>query len=263
MNKFLADSGIASRRKADDLITEGKVKVNGQKVFELGLKVHPTKDSVTVDGKKISAKTNHLYIMFNKPKGVITSMSDPLGRPSVADFFMGLPMRVFPIGRLDWDSEGLLLLTSDGEYSQKVMHPKEEVTKTYLVKLDQVLGPKQIERLTRGLTIPGGRVRAELVEKIKKGRDEHPWYKIVIIEGKNRQIRFMFQKFEVDVLKLQRVAIGKLRLGNLDRGQFVFMNQAAAERVFLPDTPDRIKEDNRRRRTVSSVKPKPKTANFD
>lgn len=245
LNKLLAERGLASRRGADKLIADGLVMVNGKKVYELGVKVNPHKDRITVDGKPIKSKTENIYIMFNKPKNVITSMNDPLERPTVADFVADLPARVFPIGRLDWDSEGLLLLTNDGEFAQKVMHPKTEVTKTYHVKLDGQPLPFKIRKLLTGVSIPGGRVKAKHIEKLKlagskdrKTSDKNDWYKIVITEGKNHQVREMFKKIGHDVLKLHRVAIGKLRIGQLGRGEMVFLNEAATARVFMQDLPE-------------------------
>ncbi len=245
LNKLLAERGLASRRGADKMIEEGQVVVNGKKVYELGIKVNPNKDKIVVDGKPIKSKGENLYIMFNKPKNVITSMTDPLDRTTVADFMEDVPTRVFPIGRLDWDSEGLIILTNDGDYAQKVMHPKTEVTKTYHVKLDGQPQPYQIKKLLTGVSIPTGRVKAKHVEKLKmaksknsKTSEKNDWYKIIITEGKNHQVREMFKKIGFDVIKLQRVAIGKLRIGQLDRGQFVYLNEAAAERVFLQDLPE-------------------------
>ena len=245
LNKLLAERGLASRRGADKLIEEGLVMVNGKKVYELGVKVNPNKDRITVDGKPIRTKVDNVYIMFNKPKNVITSMNDPLERPTVADFVADLDVRVFPIGRLDWDSEGLLILTNDGEYAQRVMHPKTEVTKTYHVKLDGQPEPFKIKKLLTGVSIPGGRVKAKHVEKLKlaktknqKTSDKNDWYKIIITEGKNHQVREMFKKIGFDVIKLQRVAIGKLRIGSLGRGEMVFLNEIAANRVFLADLPE-------------------------
>jgi 23S rRNA pseudouridine2605 synthase len=245
LNKLLAERGLASRRGADKLIEEGLVMVNGKKVYELGIKVNPNKDRITVDGKPIRTKVENVYIMFNKPKNVITSMNDPLERPTVADFVADLDVRVFPIGRLDWDSEGLLILTNDGEYAQRVMHPKTEVTKTYHVKLDGQPEPFKIKKLLTGVSIPGGRVKAKHVEKLKlaktktqKTSEKNDWYKIIITEGKNHQVREMFKKIGFDVLKLHRVAIGKLRIGSLGRGEMVFLNEVAANRVFLADLPD-------------------------
>lgn len=244
LNKLLAERGLASRRGADKLIEEGLVMVNGKKVYELGVKVNPNKDRIVVDGKPLKSKGENLYIMFHKPKNVITSMSDPLERVTVADFMADVPTRVFPIGRLDWDSEGLLLLTNDGEFAQKVMHPKTEVTKTYHVKLEGQPEEYKIKKLLSGVSIPGGRVKAKHVEKLKpikteagKKSKKNDWYKIIITEGKNHQVREMFKKIGFDVIKLQRVAIGKLRLGQLERGEFVYLNEAAAERVFMQDLP--------------------------
>ena len=167
LNKLLAERGIASRRGADKMIEEGMVVVNGKKVYELGIKVNPNVDKISVDGKTIKGKSENIYIMFNKPKNVNTSMNDPLGRVTVADFMGEIPVRVFPIGRLDWDSEGLLILTNDGEYAQKVMHPKKEVTKTYHVKLEGQPQLYQIKKLLSGVAIPGGKVKAKHVEKLK------------------------------------------------------------------------------------------------
>jgi 23S rRNA pseudouridine2605 synthase len=242
LNKLIADAGLASRRAADRIIEDGRVTINGKKVYELGVKVNPNADHVMVDGKPLRNKAENVYIMFHKPKGVLTTMDDPLERPTIKQFIEDeIPYRVFPVGRLDWDSEGLLILTNDGDYAQRITHPKNEVTKTYLVKVDGQPKPEKLAKLLKGVTIMGGKVAAKSVETFDRGRDQYAWLKIVITEGKNRQIRQMFEKIGFDVLKLQRVAIGRLRLGQLGRGELVFMNDAAAERVFLPDLPDEVK----------------------
>lgn len=271
LNKLLAERGLASRRGADKLIEEGMVMVNGKKVYELGVKVHPHQDRIVVDGKPLKSKMENIYVMFNKPKNVITTMNDPLERPTVADFMGDIPARVYPIGRLDWDSEGLLLLTNDGEYAQKVMHPKTEVTKTYHVKLDGQPQPYQIQKLLTGVSIPDGRVRAKHVEKIKppksktqKTSDKSDWYKIVITEGKNHQVKEMFKKIGFDVMKLQRVAIGKLRIGSLGRGEKVFLNEVAANRVFLADVPENsIGRRDYRPKSKKVVEPNANRKKFD
>ncbi len=241
LNKLIADSGLVSRRKADRMIEEGRVQVNGKKVYEMGIKIDTQNDRVVVDGKPLRRKFEHIYVMFHKPRGVLTTMSDPENRPTVNDYMAKLPARVFPIGRLDWDSEGLLLLTNDGDYANQVMHPKDEVTKTYLVKLNRPARQEQLQKLLRGVPIVGGRVKAKHVEQVPRGREEHPWIKIIISEGKNRQIRQMFEKVGLDVMKLQRVAVGRLRLGALKRGELVFLNDVAAQRVFLADEPETVK----------------------
>lgn len=243
LNKVIADSGLASRRAADRLIEEGSVMVNGKKVYELGVKVNPQKDRITVSGKPLKAKFENIYLMFNKPKGVLTTMDDPLERPTVKYFLGKVPTRVFPVGRLDWDSEGLLLLTNDGDWANKIMNPHSEVTKTYLVKVNGEPTAEHLAKLTRGVSIEGGKVAARYIEKINKGKSKkYEWIKIIITEGKNRQIRQMFEKIGFDVLKLQRVSIGRLRLGSLERGEFVYLNDAAKDRVFLADNPQEIQE---------------------
>lgn len=216
--------------------------MNGKKVYELGIKVHPHDDRISIDGKPLRKKFEPLYIMLNKPRGVLTTMEDPLGRTTIQDYLDQVPTRVFPVGRLDWDSEGLLLLTNDGDFANKVMNPKSDVTKTYLVKVDGQPPDEKLNKLLTGVTIVGGKVTAKSVEKVKRGRDQYAWIKIVITEGKNRQIRQMFEKIGFDVLKLQRVAIGRLRLGNLERGDLVFLNDVAAERVFMADVPEQVLE---------------------
>lgn len=254
LNKFIAESGVCSRRKADQLIEQGQVSINGKKTYELGVRINPVTDRVTVEGRPIRQEDEKVYVLFNKPRQVLTSMEDPEGRPTVADYFQDLPYRIFPIGRLDWDSEGLLLLTNDGEYANKVMHPREEIPKVYLVKLDRQPTEQEIEKLKTGVPIPGGRVKALSVEKVRRAgtspTSEKGWYRIAITEGKNRQIRFMFHKIGYDVEKLQRVAIGALELKNLDRGDYRILTPREADLVF----------ETLERKTIRKTHPKIKTA---
>ena len=269
LNKYIADCGIASRRQADQLIEEGALQINGKTTYELGVQVDPEVDRITLRGKQIKPQTQKVYIVFNKPDGILTSTSDPEGRPTVMDFFEKekVPFRVFPVGRLDWDTEGLLILTNDGEYSQKVTHPKFEIPKTYIVKLSGRISPAQMQRLMLGVTIPGGRVKAIHVEKIKRPEEntsgKYDWVKIIIGEGKNRQVRFMFQKIGFDVRRLRRVAIGKLTLGPIKKGQYAYVDENTAMRVFekMPSH-DRAEkktakgtDGERRKRTPSSRRP--------
>lgn len=239
LNKYLSECGVASRRKADELIAEGAVLVNGKKVYELGTKVDPSADRITVNGKPVKPPTHKVYILFNKPKNVVTTMEDPAGRPTIADYFERLPVRVFPVGRLDWDTEGMILLTNDGEFAQKVNHPSEDILKTYLVKVDGHPTEEKMERLRRGVSVVGGRVIAKNVERIRRGdSDKYDWIKIMISEGKNRQVRRMFEKIGYDVLKLQRVAIGRLRMPNsLKRGEYVFLTEAGLKKIFEGERP--------------------------
>jgi 23S rRNA pseudouridine2605 synthase len=244
LNKFLAQNGVASRRAADHLIENGDVQVNGKKVFELGIKIDPSRDRIVVQGKPLKIVQDKVYLMLNKPKGILTSMSDPHGRPCVGDLFKDFPYRVFPIGRLDYDSEGLILLSNDGDFALKITHPSKEVTKTYIVKLSGKPEPRHIQKLRNGVSIIGGRVSARHIEKIrmKDGSDQYDWYKIIITEGKNRQIRQMFTKIGFDVLKLQRVSIGRLKIGSLDRGQIRDLTELDLKKVFLPDDPGQLIE---------------------
>ena len=215
------------------MISAGLIQVNGKVVYELGVRVEVAFDRVVVDGKSIRPSTQKIYVVFNKPDHVLTTMEDPEGRPTVADYVEQLPVRVFPVGRLDWDTEGLLLLTNDGDFAQRVMHPREQIPKTYLAKLDGKPTPAQLEKLTKGVTIPGGRVKALFVEIAKVGdSDKYGWVKIVIGEGKNRQVRHMFQKIGFDVKKLKRVAIGQLTLGTLQRGEYAFLDEGGLARIF-------------------------------
>jgi 23S rRNA pseudouridine2605 synthase len=256
----MSDNGLTSRRQADEWIADGRVSVNGKKVYELGVKIDPNLDKVIVDGKPLKVSNfEKLYLAFNKPKGVLTTMEDPLGRPTVAQFLDHVPARVFPVGRLDWDSEGLILMTNDGDFANKVMHPKSEITKTYLVKLDGHPEARHIQKLMNGVTIVGGKVRARHVEKIKRteGSDKYDWYKIVITEGKNRQIRQMFEKVGFDVMKLQRVAIGRLKLGPLGRGEVAFLHESLLERIFEADEPDKQKVKNTYKGMARSKKQAP------
>lgn len=257
LNKVISESGIASRRQADKLIEEGEVTVNGKRVYELGVKVNPNKDRIFVSGKPLKVKQSKIYVALHKPQGVLTTMDDPLNRPTIAQYVDEMPVKVFPVGRLDWDSEGLILLTNDGEFAQKITHPKHEVTKTYLVKLRREPTSDQISRLLRGVTIMGGKVAAKSLQKVPRGKSEHPWFKIIITEGKNRQIRQMFEKINNDVLKLQRVGIGCLKLGRLERGQWEILDEADLKKVFVADNPELLKEKKSYKATVEKTAKKP------
>lgn len=191
--------------------------------------------------------------MFHKPKGVLTTLSDPENRPTISDYISRIEHRVFPVGRLDWDSEGLILLTNDGDWANQIMHPSHEVTKTYLVKIDGKPDTVALQKLKKGVSIPGGKVKALHVDKIKRkeGSKQYDWLKIVITEGKNRQIRYMFEKIGFDVLKLQRVCIGRLKLGHLEKGDIAFLSEQDRRKVFQSDTPE-----NTNMKRIKKTKPK-------
>lgn len=233
LNKYLADCGVASRRKADEIIGSGAVTVNGRKVFELGIRIDPKKDKVVCNGKPVSSPHRMVYYALNKPKSVVTSNSDPQGRPTVLDFFPKEKLRIFPVGRLDWDSEGLLLMTNDGDFANEIMHPQSKITKTYHVKLNGIPTDAQVEKLLRGVSTVGGKVAAVAVRKLaEKTTETKGWMEIVIAEGKNHQVRNMFAKIGYDVIKLRRVAIGEFKLGSLQPGETKLLNSEDLLRIF-------------------------------
>lgn len=234
LNKFIADSGLTSRRKADELIEKGQVKVNGRTVIELGTRVDEKQDQVRVKGKLITQPIQKSYFIFNKPKNVVSTLSDPEGRPTVADYFKNQKERLFPVGRLDWDSEGLLLMTNDGDFANEVSHPKKKIPKTYIVKIDGKITASQIFKLKKGVSIIGGKAQALHVEAIHRNTGKYDWVKIVITEGRNRQVRKMFEKIGFDVKKLQRVSVGQLRIGTLRKGEFKALNANQLDRIFRP-----------------------------
>lgn len=216
INKFLASSGIASRRESDKLVQDGRVTVNG-KVVSLGIEVSDS-DKVCVDGKPVSIKKNEYYIL-NKPKGYICSVSDDRGRKTVLDLMPKNIGRIYPVGRLDYDSEGLLILTTDGELAQHLTHPSNNVPKTYLVKVEGRLTEADLNPIRSGIEIDGyvtKKSKANIVETNKDFTKAH----ITIYEGKNREIRKMFSAIGKEVSLLKRIKIGELSLKGLDRGEY-------------------------------------------
>ncbi|MGB9716325.1 MAG: pseudouridine synthase [Thermodesulfovibrionales bacterium] len=226
IQKVLSELGITSRRKAEQLILEGKVTVNG-KVATIGMKVDPEKDYIKVEGKLITGfkrDFKKVYLMFNKPKGVVTTLFDPEGRTTIKDFLKGVKYRVFPVGRLDYDSEGLLLLTNDGDFANAVMHPSKKISKTYHVKVKGIPEEEDIEKLRRGIKLEDGITSHAKVKRIRKG-EVNSWLEITIYEGKKRQIRRMFENIGHPVLKLKRIRIDGLELGNLEPGAYRYLSE--------------------------------------
>jgi 23S rRNA pseudouridine2605 synthase len=218
LQKILAHAGISSRRKAEQLILEGRVKVIGAVITELGTKADPERDHIRVDGKRIQAAEKPVYLAMNKPPNCVTTVSDPEGRPTVMDLLRGVKARVYPVGRLDYHSEGLLLLTNDGEFAQHITSAANHVTKTYVAKVNGPLTPAQEEHFRAGVSLGGKRTAPAGLKLIQ--RAENPWYEVRLIEGRQNQIRLMFKNFGRLVEKLRRVRIAFLELGALRPGEF-------------------------------------------
>ena len=217
LNKLLAHAGVGSRRHCDDLITAGRVKVNGEVVRDLGIRVDPDKVAVHVDDHHVKAE-KHVYWAVNKPRGYLCTNHDPAGRPLATDLVPHVDQRVYTVGRLDEDSEGLLLMTNDGDLAQQLMHPRFGVEKTYEVLVAGSPTPADLKQLTTGVWLAEGRVKAKYVKKFKR-QGESTWLKIVLAEGKNREIRRMLAKLNHKVMRLKRVAIGPIRLDRLPKGK--------------------------------------------
>ena len=218
INKYIADAGICSRRKADELISNGNVKINGLTVKELGVDVAEG-DVVEVNGSVIEAGRRKVYVAVNKPAGVITSMDDDRERETVADIVADIPERLFPVGRLDYNTTGLLIMTNDGQLTYTLTHPKHEVYKTYVAKVEGVLSGARAAKLRRGVAI-GGFVTSPARVKVLKQMPRYAVVEISIREGKNRQVRKMFAAVGNKVRELKRTQIGEIRLGRLKEGHY-------------------------------------------
>ena len=217
INKFLASAGFGSRRKCEELVKEGRVRCNGEVVSDLGFSVDEKKDKVLVDGKEASVVSQYTYVMLHKPKGVITSMSDEFGRKTVKDIMPEQYKNLKPVGRLDYDSEGLLLMTDDGDLAYVLTHPSHEITKTYVVKVEGDVKESQLAVMRAGVVIDGVRL-SKCKVKITERLSGATKLEVVISEGKNRQVRKMFDAVGLNVVFLKRTHIGELRLGGLTRG---------------------------------------------
>jgi 23S rRNA pseudouridine2605 synthase len=260
LQKLIAAAGIASRRKAEELIAQGRVTVNGQVVSEPGSKADPERDSIKVDGKLLRGPQRHIYLVLNKPKGYVTTVSDPEGRPTVISLLRGVGERIYPVGRLDYSSEGLLLLTNDGELANKLTRASSHVPKTYLVKISGRASEEDIGKLRRGIRIgsrpyqkPGEQARPQRqARRIEPGpakavhtapaqvrlikEAENPWYEVTLIEGRNRQIRRMFEEIGHHVEKIKRIRYGPLSL-DIEPGQFRELTPKEIQLLHRADRP--------------------------
>jgi 23S rRNA pseudouridine2605 synthase len=230
LQKLIASTGLASRRKAERMIAEGLVTVNGKVVRELGTKVDPSRDHVKVNGRHLRAVQPYVYLMLNKPKGVVSTLEDPEGRPTVKDLLRGVSVRVFPVGRLDFDSQGLMLLTNHGELAQALLHPRYHVLKTYLIKVKGVLTREEMDQLARGVTLEDGPTGPATVRPVRKA-EQNSWLEITIHEGRKHQVKRMLEAVGHPVLKLARVRFGPLSLGDLEPGEFRYLTDREANAI--------------------------------
>ena len=222
LQKYLASCGVASRRNAEKMITEGRISVNGTTVTELGTQVDETSDIVQVDGETVHPEEKKVYILYNKPVGEVTTVSDPEGRDTVMDRFRDFPFRLFPVGRLDYDSEGLLILTNDGVLMNRLLHPSFEVRKGYLIRVSNLVTDAEIMQLRRGVLIDGRMTSPAEVRLIRHDTFSTDLL-ITIHEGRNRQVRKMIDAVGHQVVRLKRVRFGPVLLGDLPSGMWRYL----------------------------------------
>lgn len=229
IQKFFTDCGVLSRRAAEEEIKAGRVKINGE-IAQIGQKIDPERDQITYKGNPVTMDTHprNVYVMLNKPRGYVTTMHDEQGRPCITELIKDIPVRVYPIGRLDMDSEGLLLLTNDGELANKLTHPRHEIPKIYHVKIAGTVTQDQLKALGRPMDIDGYVIQPVEVKLISIQSD-HCLLRMTLYEGRNRQIRKMCQSQKLPILTLRRVAIGNLELGNLTPGQWRHLTQSQVQ----------------------------------
>lgn len=230
LQKYMARHGIASRRKCEELIGAGNVKVNGRVVTTPGVTVNPDRDRVEVDGKLLKSPEKKVYIMLNKPRGYISSVTDSRGRKTVTDLLDGVEGRVYPVGRLDYDSEGLLLLTNDGDFTMALTHPARKVYKTYRVRVKGVPAASSLRKMAEGVVLDDGPTAPARVEYIDT-LNGNALLEIAIHEGRNRQVKRMCQHIGHTVLRLKRIKVGDLKLGNLKPGQYRYLTPQEIARL--------------------------------
>jgi 23S rRNA pseudouridine2605 synthase len=231
LQKVLAQAGIASRRKAEELIRDGRVRVDGETVTEMGLRVDPESQKIECDGQPVTAREQKVYILLHKPAGFLSTVDDPQGRPIVTDLLPNIKERVYPVGRLDLDTEGALILTNDGELAQDILHPSKEVKKTYVARVKGKPDPAKLAALSKGIDLDGKKTWPAELTVLESG-EQVTVIRIVIHEGRKRQVRKMFETVGHPVLQLKRIAYGKLELGDLRPGRYRFLRPADLKMIF-------------------------------
>jgi 23S rRNA pseudouridine2605 synthase len=232
IQKIIARAGIASRRAAEKMVLEGRVSINGSQVTEMGVMADPERDDIRVDGRLISVAISKTYLLLNKPRGYVTTLDDPQGRPIVMHLLAGIEERVFPVGRLDYDSEGLLLLTNDGEFAQRLQHPRYQTTKTYRVKVEGHLSSRDMRALSEGVVLEDG-IFKPLTAAMERKSPKSCWIDLTLAEGRNRVIRRAFAAIGHPVLRLIRVAISDITLGELKPGAYRHLTGKEVSRLML------------------------------
>ncbi len=222
LQKYIAKAGITSRRKAEKLIEDGRIKVNGEVVKEMGIKINPQNDVIEFDNKEIFLEEKKVYILLNKPEEYVTTLSDQFNRPIVTDLIKGVTERIYPVGRLDYNTSGLLILTNDGELTNKITHPKSKIKKTYIAKIKGLISDLEMKQFRNGINIGGYITAPADIELINKSTNSCV-VKVTIHEGKNRQIRRMMDIIGHPVLKLKRISIGIITLENLPKGLWRYL----------------------------------------
>ena len=234
LQKYMADCGIASRRKSEEMIADGMVKGNGR-IAVIGDKVNPVSDKIVVKGRKLNAaaKQKRWYIMINKPRGYVTTMNDEMGRKCVAELVKDIPARVYPVGRLDRDSEGLLLMTNDGDFANKVTHPSKHVYKVYRVTVRPGINEEQLIKMSSGMVIDGRKTAPAEIHVLQR-EEGRCVLEIILREGRNRQIRKMCEQLGLEVPRLKRIAIGQVKLGGLKSGSWRELTKEEVHRLQAP-----------------------------
>ena len=232
LQKYLAEAGVASRRASEELILEGRVSVNGIAVRTLGSKVDPENSTVAVDGETIKRKESKTYLAFYKPRGVLSTMSDPDNRPCLGDYFKDFGQRLFHIGRLDKESEGLILLSNDGQLTHRATHPSYGLTKRYVVEIEGSLNKADESKLLSGIELEDGLAKADSLVKIRQTKVESTWYEVTIHEGRYHIVRRLFETLEHPVMQLIRTDFGNIGVGELKPGRYRHLNSAEIEKLF-------------------------------
>lgn len=241
IQKILSHAGVASRREAERMILERRVMVNGRVVDTLGSKADPFRDHIKIDGKRVGRFESHVSLLLNKPRNYLSTAEDPQERPTVMDLCKVVRQRVYPVGRLDFDAEGLLILTNDGELANILTHPRFEVPRTYLAKVIGVPDEKKLNRLRRGVMLEDGRARVFSCLVISQ-KEKHSWVRVVVTEGRNHLIKRIFSAIGHPVLKLKRVEFGPIRLGNLPIGQFRYLTVEEIDKIKKVRAEAKVKE---------------------